>query len=123
MRSRSAAKKKQLKDPVEVGKHMVVDPRVCFGQLIFKGTRVPVEAVLVPLVLKGRTIEEILAAWPELKREAIAEAIQLAAAAWPELLREEVEKKIKRLAASLAKENTANAKATGEPAHSGAYIH
>ena len=105
--------------PLEVGEYMVVDPQVCFGQLTFKGTRVPVEAVLIPLLLKGRTMEEILTAWPELKREAIEEAIRLAAAAWPELLRADVEKAIKCLAAGLTKRHAVKAKATGESTPSG----
>ena len=34
---------------LEVGKHLVIDPGVCFGKLTFRGTRVPVEAVLARL--------------------------------------------------------------------------
>ena len=62
---------------VEVGRFLVNDPRVCHGQLIFKGTRVPVETVLYWLA-KGKTIESVLEDWPYLVREAIEEAIQLA---------------------------------------------
>ncbi len=65
-------------EPVEVGKHLVVDPRVCHGQLTFKGTRVPVDTVLYYLST-GRTIRQILKDWPELKRAAVVEAILLAA--------------------------------------------
>jgi uncharacterized protein (DUF433 family) len=64
-------------EPVEVGSYLVVDPRICHGQLTFKGTRVPVDTALLYLA-KGRTIDEILASWPQLTREAIAEAIRLA---------------------------------------------
>lgn len=64
---------------VEVGEYLVVDPRVCHGQLTFKGTRVPVHTVLVYLA-KGETIEQILEDWPQLTREAIVEAMRLAAA-------------------------------------------
>ncbi len=67
-------------EPIEVGKYLVVDPQVCHGQLTFKGTRVPVHTVLVYLA-KGRTIDQLLAGWPQLTREAIVEAIRLAAAA------------------------------------------
>jgi uncharacterized protein (DUF433 family) len=63
-----------------VGKHMVVDPSVCFGKLTFKDTRVPVSTALMWLA-KGKTIDEIQAIWPYLRREAIVEAIQRAAAA------------------------------------------
>jgi uncharacterized protein (DUF433 family) len=66
--------------PLEVGKHLIVDPRTCFGKLTFKGTRVPVETILNRLAI-GRTIESLLKAWPQLTREAIEEAVKLAAAA------------------------------------------
>jgi uncharacterized protein (DUF433 family) len=85
-----------------VGKHLVIDPRICLGRLSFQGTRLPVATVLAPL-LEGRTVKEVLAAWPELTRPAVVEAVKLAAAAWPELLPEAAEKRIMRLAASLAK--------------------
>jgi uncharacterized protein (DUF433 family) len=63
--------------PRKVGKFLVVDPRICHGRLTFKGTRVPVETVLTFLA-QGETMEQILADWPELKRVAVVEAIQLA---------------------------------------------
>jgi uncharacterized protein (DUF433 family) len=59
------------------GKFLVVDPRICHGRLTFKGTRVPVETVLTFLA-QGETIDQILADWPELKRAAVVEAIELA---------------------------------------------
>jgi uncharacterized protein (DUF433 family) len=65
---------------VAIGEHLVVEPQVCHGQLTFKGTRAPVETILGRLA-KGRTIESILTGWPELPREAVAEALQLAAQA------------------------------------------
>lgn len=65
--------------PVDVGRFLVLDPRVCHGKLTFKGTRVPVETVLTFLA-NGSTIEEIVADCPELSREAVTEAIQLAQA-------------------------------------------
>jgi uncharacterized protein (DUF433 family) len=65
---------------VEIGKHLVVDPRMCFGKLTFKGTRLPVQKILFYLS-EGQTIDEILEGWPYLNREAIQEAINLAAAA------------------------------------------
>ncbi len=65
---------------VEIGKHLVVDPRVCHGKLTFKGTRVPVETVLNWLG-KGESLDSMLSSWPELSREAVAEATKLAAEA------------------------------------------
>jgi len=64
---------------VKIGRYLVRDPRVRHGKLTFKGTRVPVETVPHPLG-KGRSVEETLESWPELNRDAIAEAIRLATA-------------------------------------------
>ena len=63
----------------KIGRYLVREPDVCHGKLTFRGTRVPVETVLSRLG-KRRSIEDILSSWPELKRAAIAEAINLAAA-------------------------------------------
>jgi uncharacterized protein (DUF433 family) len=63
-----------------VGRYLVVDPRVCHGKLTFSGTRVPVETVLRH-VAKGKSLESVLRDWPELNKEAVEEAIQLAASA------------------------------------------
>ena len=80
--------------PVRIGRYLIKDPAVCHGKLTFRGTRVPVETVLNRLG-KGRSIDQILKGWPELKRAAITEAIHLAAASlleryqgWPEAVRE-----------------------------------
>jgi uncharacterized protein (DUF433 family) len=70
-------KKQKFKEPVEVGQYLIVHPGICFGKLTFKGTRVPASTVLA-YPAKGETFEEILAIWPELKREAVGEAIRLA---------------------------------------------
>jgi uncharacterized protein (DUF433 family) len=101
-------------EPLEVGKYLIVDPRVCHGKLTFKGTRVPVQTVLTFLTMGG-SFEYILTSWPYLNREAIEEAIRLAAAAWPELLRRPIEKKIKRL----AEQGATRAKVVDEPNHCG----
>jgi uncharacterized protein (DUF433 family) len=61
----------------EFGRYLVMDPRIRHGKLTFKGTRVPVETIL-NRVAKGRTLDEILVDWPELSRDGVAEAIQLA---------------------------------------------
>jgi uncharacterized protein (DUF433 family) len=65
---------------VKVGKFLVVDPKVCHGKLTFRGTRVPVATVL-HFLASGKTMADILGDWPELKREAVEEAVELAAAA------------------------------------------
>ncbi len=65
--------------PIRIGRQLIKEPGVCHGKLTFKGTRVPVETVL-SRIGKGRSIEDILKSWPELRRAAIVEAINLAAA-------------------------------------------
>jgi len=62
---------------IEIGKYLVVDQEVCHGQLTFKETRVPVEAVLAFLAM-GYTVDDVLQEWPYIKREAINEALLLA---------------------------------------------
>ncbi|OGG54302.1 MAG: hypothetical protein A3F84_14730 [Candidatus Handelsmanbacteria bacterium RIFCSPLOWO2_12_FULL_64_10] len=63
-----------------VGKHLVIDPAICHGQLTFAGTRIPVQAVLTFLKM-GYSMDRLLSEWPELRREAIEEAVELAAEA------------------------------------------
>jgi uncharacterized protein (DUF433 family) len=66
--------------PIEIGKYLVCDPQICHGQITFKGTRIPVETVLTFLA-KGYAVDQLLRSWPELTRQAIEEAIYLAARA------------------------------------------
>src|SRR5262249_14347582 len=77
---RSLAERVAIMAARKVGQYLVNDPEICHRQLTFKGTRLPVETVLNWLA-KGKTLESILADWPYLKREAVAEAVQLATAA------------------------------------------
>ncbi|HYV39883.1 MAG TPA: DUF433 domain-containing protein [Gemmataceae bacterium] len=65
------------RQPSFVGKYLVVDPRVCHGQLTFHGTRVPVATVLSCLA-KGHSLAYLRKSWPELAPEAIEEAVRLA---------------------------------------------
>lgn len=69
-----------MKPVVAVGEHLVIDPQVCHGQMTFKGTRVPVETVLLYLA-KGETFDELQAGWPRVSREAITVAVRLATVA------------------------------------------
>lgn len=102
---------------LEIGKHLVVDAEVCHGKMTFKGTRLPVQTVLTLLGKKGRSVDYVLKSWPHLKREAIEEAVRLAAAAWPDLLQDEVADALQELAACLKQgKRTSTAY---EPAHPG----
>ena len=65
-------------------KWIVVDPRICHGKPVFKGTRVLVSDVL-EMLAEGMSVDEILEEYPQLNREMILEALALAA----ELLRRE----------------------------------
>jgi uncharacterized protein (DUF433 family) len=47
-----------------------IDPRICNGKPVIKGTRIPVSVILQQLA-EGESWEEILAGYPELTREDI----------------------------------------------------
>jgi uncharacterized protein (DUF433 family) len=57
---------------------ITVDPRQMGGVPCLRGLRVPV-ATIVAMVADGASEAEILAAYPDLQREDIAEALQFAA--------------------------------------------
>jgi len=59
------------------------DPAKCFGKACIRGLRMPVSSILGYLS-SGMTMEEILAAWPELEREDLFQALAYAAAALEE---------------------------------------
>jgi uncharacterized protein (DUF433 family) len=107
-----------FKRPVEIGDYLVIHPGICFGKLTFKGTRVPVQTVLV-FIAQGDTLEEIQAGWPRVEVNAVEEAVQLAAASWPELMREPVRKAIRRWAANSLKDRPPPTKMTAEAARPG----
>ena len=62
---------------VNVGEFMIIDPEVMHGRLAFRGTRVPVSTVMAYLA-KGRSVDEIVREWPQLRPEAVQEAIRFA---------------------------------------------
>jgi uncharacterized protein (DUF433 family) len=63
---------------VELGEHIVADPRVCHGKPTFKGTRVMVHQVLEQ-VAHGTPRERIVWSWRgRVTMPAITEAVQLA---------------------------------------------
>jgi len=62
---------------VEIGKHLVIDSEICHGQLTFKGTRIPVETALAYLAM-GYSVEQIIRKWPQLRSDAIEEAVDIA---------------------------------------------
>ncbi len=64
----------------QIGRFIVADPEVCHGKLTFDGTRILVRTILAYLAI-GKSIDWILNEWPQLPREAVEEALQLAASA------------------------------------------
>ncbi len=64
---------------------ITVDPNVCHGQACIKGTRIMVSIVLDNLAA-GLTVDEVIASYPSLTKEAVQSAIAYAA----ELTRERI---------------------------------
>jgi uncharacterized protein (DUF433 family) len=62
---------------------ITLDPNKCFGKPCIRGLRMPVASVLSYLS-SGMAIDEVLAAWPELEREDVYEALGYAAWAMEE---------------------------------------
>src|SRR5687768_8984079 len=63
---------------IELGRHIVADPRICGGQPTFKGTRIMVWIVLEQLD-RGLTWAEVTAEWDgKVGEAAIAESIAIA---------------------------------------------
>ena len=63
-----------------MGKHdrIVSEPGIMLGKPVIRGTRVPVE-LLVRKLGEGASVEEMLEAYPNLKREDIFAALKFAA--------------------------------------------
>jgi uncharacterized protein (DUF433 family) len=60
--------------------HFERNPKICGGQWVIKGTRVPVRTLLASLA-EGASVEEILADFPTVGREDVRAVISYAAAA------------------------------------------
>ena len=58
---------------------IIVDPNICSGKPIIKGTRIMVKNIL-GMFAGGYTLDRILSAYPELKAEQVQEALEYAAA-------------------------------------------
>ena len=52
-----------------------INPRVCNGRPVVKGTRIPI-SVILEQIAEGESWEKILAGYPELKREDLIEGTQ-----------------------------------------------
>lgn len=57
---------------------IVSDPRVCLGQPTIRGTRITV-SVILRMLAGGRSVDEVLDAYPELEAEDVRQAMRYAA--------------------------------------------
>ena len=57
---------------------ITINPNVCLGQPTVRGMRITVSAIL-KMVASGKTIQDVLKAYPELEKEDVQQAIQYAA--------------------------------------------
>lgn len=71
------------KRTIDYRRRIVRDPRICSGQPVFKGTRVPLRTVLASLA-EGDSVEEIVKDFPSLREEDVRAAIAFAAASTEE---------------------------------------
>lgn len=53
---------------------ILIDPNICHGKPVIKGTRIPVYQILSSLA-SGETVEEILSDYPSLEEEDIRAAL------------------------------------------------
>ena len=65
-----------------IGRYIVIDPEICHGRPVFRGTRVFVSDVL-EMVAQGLAWEAIVEQWHgSITKEAIAEAVRLSSLAF-----------------------------------------
>ena len=57
---------------------ITIDPLICMGQPTIRGMRITV-GVLVKMLAAGKTVDDVVAAYPELDRQDVLEAIEYAA--------------------------------------------
>jgi uncharacterized protein (DUF433 family) len=57
---------------------ITIDPKVCSGQATMRGMRITV-SVILKMLAGGKSVEEVLKAYPELEAEDVQQAIRYAA--------------------------------------------
>jgi len=57
---------------------IAVDPSVCLGQPTVRGTRITV-SVILKMLAAGKTVDDVVAAYPELEPEDVYQAMKFAA--------------------------------------------
>lgn len=58
--------------------YIEVNPKIMMGKPVIKGTRITVELILESLAA-GESVENLLASWPRLTKEAVHDALAFAA--------------------------------------------
>ena len=58
--------------------YLIRDPQICVGELVIKGTRVPLRTILASLA-EGATIAEIVEDFPTVTEQAVRAVIAFAA--------------------------------------------
>jgi len=57
---------------------ITIDPNICLGQATLRGMRITVTVVL-KMLAGGKTVEDVLRAYPELEAEDVQQAMRYAA--------------------------------------------
>jgi uncharacterized protein (DUF433 family) len=74
MKAKSGDSRRRL----ELGQHIVADPKICHGKPTYRGTRIMVWQILEALA-EGESVDELVRAWGgRISREAVLETIRLA---------------------------------------------
>jgi uncharacterized protein (DUF433 family) len=68
-----------IKVEVTMNEWITVDPKICGGKPVIRGTRIMVKNIL-GMVAGGYTVARILEAYPELLKEMVEAALEYAAA-------------------------------------------
>lgn len=63
---------------VNMNRHIVIDPKICSGKPVLRGTRIMVKNIL-GMSAGGYNIDKILDAYPELTKEMVQYALEYAA--------------------------------------------
>jgi len=69
---------KRGKEGMEKLDRITINPDICLGQPTIRGMRITV-SVILKMLASGKSIQEILSAYPELEEEDIRQAIKYAA--------------------------------------------
>lgn len=58
----------------DINNYIIIDPEVAHGKPVFKGTRIMLYLVL-EMLASGETINDVLKAYPQLTKQAVAAAL------------------------------------------------